>query len=240
MAQLAFPDGTYIGIEAPVTPSTPTGTPQSDLMLANAGPCGWSVTTTAIKAELERVSGLGVKVGTPEPRSRTRPDGNAAEWESASLGPGAPGSNLPFLMEDKTPRSNRVPRPSASIRGTAITGVTFVVLGVMNLDNSIALFRKVYGWPAPAVEDHLEFGAKLAYFPESPVILAESLGPDSWVSERIARFGECPVAYLLGTSDFKLTASHFSLPRASRWFDWNISWFDIAKLHGIHIGIAGR
>ncbi len=240
MAQLGFPDGTYIGIEAPVTPSADTGTPQSSLMKADAGPCGWAVTTLDVKAELERFSRLGVTVGAPEPRSRNRPDGTFAEWQSASVGPGAPGSNLPFLMEDKTPRSNRAPRPSASTDGFALTGVSIIALGVKDLNASIALFRKVYGWPAPTVEEHPEFGAKLAYFKGTPVMLAVASDANSWVSERIARFGECPIAYFLGTSDFKITAAHFSLPAASRWFDRDISWFDIGKLRGIRIGIVGQ
>ena len=239
MAQLGFQDGTYIGIEAPVAPSAETGTPQSSLMRAEAGPCGWSVTTLDIRAELERVSRLGVPVGTPEPRSRNRPDGTTAEWQSASLGPGAPGTNLPFLIEDITPRSNRAPHSSPSTKGTTLNGVAMIVLGVRNLDESVALFQKVYGWPVPKVENHPEFGAKLAYFVGTPVILATPFAPDSWVSERIARLGQCPIAFLLGASDFKVASAHFSLPTVTHWFNLNVSWFDAKKLHGVRLGIVG-
>jgi hypothetical protein len=108
------------------------------------------------------------------------------------------------------------------------------------LDESIALFRKVYGWPAPQVEDHPDFGAKLAYFSGTPVILASALAPDSWVSQRIDRLGECPVAFLLGSSDFKMASAHFSLPAETHWFNLNVSWFDAKKLHGVRLGIAGH
>jgi hypothetical protein len=239
MAQLGFADGTYIGVEAPVDASVEAGTPQSSLMKANAGPCGWSVTSTDLKADLERISRLGVKVGDPEPRSRNRPDGTMAEWRSASLGPGAPGSNLPFLIEDKTPRSNRAPHASPSTEGTTISGVGVVVLGVKNLDESIVLFRKVYGWPAPKVEDHPEFGAKIAYFAGTPVMLAAASAPNSWVAERIARLGQCPVAFLLHADDFKAASKHFSLPAGKRWFNLDVSWFDEKKLHGVMLGIVG-
>src|SRR5579864_7929442 len=80
MAQLGFPEGTYIGVEAPVDASVETGTPQSSLMKVNAGPCGWSVTSSDMKSDLERIARLGVPVGVPEPRSRNRPDGTMAEW----------------------------------------------------------------------------------------------------------------------------------------------------------------
>lgn len=239
MAQLGFPDGSYIGVEAPVDASVETGTPQSALMKANAGPCGWSVTSSDLKADLERISRLGVTVGVPEPRSRNRPDGTLAEWRSASLGPGAPGSNLPFLIEDKTPRSSRAPHSSPSTEGTTLSGVGVVVLGVKKLDENIALFRKVFGWPAPIVEDHPEFGAKIAYFARTPVMLATPSFPDSWVSERIVRLGQCPIAFLLRAGDFKAASQHFSLPTGKRWFNLDVSWFDVKKLHGVRLGIVG-
>ena len=240
MAQLGFPDGTYIGVEAPVDASVETGTPQSTLMKLNAGPCGWSVTSSDIKGDLERIARLGVAVGAPEPRSRNRPDGTMAEWRSASLGAGAPGSNLPFLIEDKTPRSNRAPHASPSIEGTTLSGVGIVVLGVKNLDKSIALFRKIYGWPTPKVEDHPEFGARIAYFHGTPVMLATASAPDSWVSERIARLGQCPVAFLLRAGDFNAASQHFSLPARKRWFNLDVAWFDEKKLRGIRLGVVGE
>ena len=239
MAQLGFADGSYIGVEAPLDASMETGTPQSSLMKANAGPCGWSVTSTDLKADLERISRLGVKVGEPEARSRNRPDGTMAEWRSASLGSGAPGSNLPFLIEDKEPRSNRAPRASASTEGTTLSGVGVVVLGVKNLDENIALFRKVYGWTAPKVEDHPEFGAEIAYFSGTPVMLAAPSDQNSWIAERIARLDQCPVAFFLHADDFKTASKHFSLGAGKRWFNLDVAWFDVKKLHGVRLGIVG-
>jgi catechol 2,3-dioxygenase-like lactoylglutathione lyase family enzyme len=239
MAQLGFPDGSYIGVEAPVDASVETGTPQSTLMKANAGPCGWSATSTDMKGDLGRISKLGVIVGEPEARSRTRPDGKLAEWRSASLGPGAPGSNLPFLIEDKGPRSNRAPHASPSTEGTTLSGVGVVVLGVKNLDESIALFRKVYGLPAPKIEEHPEFGAKVAYFAGTPVMLAAAASPDSWVAERIARLDQIPLAFLLHADDFKAASKHFSLPTGKPWFNLDVSWFDVQKLQGVRLGIVG-
>ena len=239
MAQLGFPDGSYIGVEAPVDASVETGTLQSTLMKANAGPCGWSVTSTDMKGDLERISKLGVQVGEPEARSRNRPDGTMAEWRSASVGTGAPGSNLPFLIEDKGPRSNRAPHASPSTEGTTLSGIGAVVLGVKNLDESIALFRKVYGWPEPKIENHSEFGAKIAYFGGTPVMLAVSTNTDSWVAERIGRLDQCPVAFLLHADDFKVASKHFSLPAGKRWFNLDVSWFDAQKLHGVRLGIIG-
>jgi hypothetical protein len=240
MAQLGFDDGTYIGIEAPATAAAETNTPQSALMKADAGPCGWSVTSTDLKSDLERIARLNVKVGVPEGRSRTRPDGTQAEWQSASVGGGAPGSNLPFLIQDKTSRSNRAPRASASLAASKISGVAIVVLGVPDLNESVALFRKVYDWPAPKVEAHPEFGARMAYFSGTPVVLAAPLSEDSWVAQRVSRLGAIPVAFLLRSTDFAGTVEHFSLPAGESWFGMRVSWFDARKLRGTHLGIVGN
>lgn len=153
------------------------------------------------------------------------------------MGPGVPGAVLPFLMEDITPHSDRV-RTSASTWGTGLSGVAMVVIGVKDLDDGAALFRRVWNWPAPKIEDHPDFGAKLAYFDGTPVILAAPLGR-SWLSDRLARFGPLPAAFLLGTGDFKAAAEHFSLTTKLNWFGRNISWFDPQKLHGVRLGIVG-
>lgn len=107
------------------------------------------------------------------------------------------------------------------------------------MDENIALFRKVYGWLAPKVEDHPEFGAKIAYFAGTPVMLATPSAPDSWVSERLDRLGQCPIAFLLHAGDFKAASEHFSLAERKHWFDLDVSWFDVKKLRGMRLGIVG-
>lgn len=237
MAQLGFEDGTYIGLEAPLkTPAQ--GILRADLMNGGAGPCGWAAQTSDLKADLDHVSRLGVTVTTIESASRQRPDGTLAKWQDAGMGPGEPGVLLPFLMQDITPHADRV-RTSASTRGSGLTGVAMVVVGVKDLNQGIALFRRVYDWPAPNVEDHPEFGARLAHFEGTPVILAAPLG-QSWLSDRLARFGPLPAAFLLWTSNFKTASDHFALTHPVNWFGWKISWFDRGKLHGIKLGITGH
>lgn len=238
MDQLGFEDGTYIGIEAPIKPPAPPNLSVAKLMDGNAGPCGWAVTTSHIKAELERVSRLGVPVGRPEYLNRKIPGGRLIKWWEGRLGNGRPGATLPFLMQDITPHKYRT-LVSASTKGTGVTGLAVVVLGVKNLDASIALFRHVYHWPPPKVEIHTGFGAKLAYFAHTPVILAAPL-THSWLSDRLRRFGNCPVAFLLGSSDFKATMAHFSLHDGTPWFNRQVSWFNAKKLHGVRLGIIGQ
>jgi predicted enzyme related to lactoylglutathione lyase len=144
---------------------------------------------------------------------------------------------LPFIIEDQTPRAWRV-QTSASVAGAPVSGVENVVLGVNNLDASIALFRKAYGWSAPVVETQKDFG-KLAYFPGEPVILAAPNG-GGWLSERIAKYGESPVAYLLATRDFAAATKKYKLSGGKMWFEQKVGWFDSGKLKGVRLGVIGE
>jgi catechol 2,3-dioxygenase-like lactoylglutathione lyase family enzyme len=239
MAVLGFEDYSYLGLDTPVTSPAPQGVALSKFMDGNAGPCAWVVNVSDIGREVERVSRLGVKVEDPNYLSRKKPDGTLSKWKKANIGEESPGATLPLLLQDITPRSYRV-EPSASTKGTNLTGVAIVVLGVRDLEASIALFRRVYGWPAPVVEQHPDFGAKLAYFEGTPVILAVPLTQNSWLSERLARFGPSPIAFLLGTRNFKTTSARFSFRSAAQWFNRKVSWFDADKLHGVRLGVIDR
>jgi hypothetical protein len=101
------------------------------------------------------------------------------EWDLAFLGDTQPGATLPFLIKDRTPREWRVP-PSTRVAEPEELGVAMVILGVEDLERSIDLFRRVYGWPVPAVDEDAGLGARLAHFPGTPVMLAAASPGGGW------------------------------------------------------------
>jgi len=161
----------------------------------------------------------------------------SVEWTTADVGNGTPGSTLPFIIEDQTPRAWRV-QTSASVQGAPVSGIENVVLGVNNLDAAIAMFRKAYGWADPLTETQKDIG-KLAYFPGEPVILAAPSG-GGWLSEHLAKYGETPVAYLLNAPDFAAATRKYKLSGAKTWFGQKVAWFDQAKLKGVRLGVIGQ
>jgi hypothetical protein len=187
--------------------------------------------------DLDRLKRAGITVNEPKRGSRKRPDGMSLEWMTAQVGPGTPGSVLPFIIEDQTPRVWRV-QPSESMKGAPTYGVESVIVGVNDLNASIALFRKAYGWAEPLTENQKDFG-KLAYFPGEPVILAAPAN-GGWLSDRLGRFGEGPVAYLLGTRDFAAASKKYKLNNTKVWFGQKVSWFDPAKIKGARVGVIGQ
>jgi hypothetical protein len=93
------------------------------------------------------------------------------------------------------------------------------------LKASIARYRQAFGLPAPAEEQDLSFGARLAAFAGTPVVLAAPVIPRSWLAQRIERFGEGPCAFVLGSAE-----EHPNAASKSHWFGGEVSWFDPEKL----------
>jgi hypothetical protein len=237
MAIIGFDDGTYIELIAPIKAGATAGSDWAKFMSEDAITCAWAVGTNVLLQEVDRLKKAGIAVTNPERGSRKRPDGMSIEWMTSSEGSGTPGSTLPFIIEDQTPRAWRV-QTSASVQGSPLRGVENVVLGVNNLDAAVAMFRKAYGWSEPLIETQKDFG-KLAYFPGEPVILAAPNG-GGWLSERLAKYGENPVAYLLGTQNFAGATKKYKLNGTKTWFGQKVAWFDPGKIKGVHLGVIGQ
>jgi hypothetical protein len=238
MALVSFPDGSYLGLIAlrpnadqAVVAANPWAKEWAKQMEGNAGPCAWATRTKDVAAEVKRLQASGVTVSTPEKSGRVRPDGVRVDWETAQIGREPRGTFFPFLIRDITPRQQRV-----YLTGKPTTkdfnGVTRVVIVVRDLDESIKRYRAAYNLQ-PAIKKQVDaaFGAQLALLGGRPVVLASPLRPDSWLWERLEKFGEGPCAFVLGVRK----RSPYTEASKTRWFDADISWFDDAKL-GWHLG----
>src|SRR5205814_7570995 len=100
-------------------------------------------------------------------------------------------------------------------------GVTRVVIAVNDLDAAIQRYRQAYGIPPAIKQVDKAFEAYLALTGGLPVVLAQPLNSQSWLSARIRQFGEGPCAFVLGAAN----PSHHRAVSKSRWFSADISWF---------------
>jgi len=226
MALASFTDGSYlelIAIQPKADPAALASHYWHKFMEADAGPCAWAIRPADLSGEVERLRKAGVSVTDPRRAGRKRPDGVELDWETAQVGP-TNGGFFPFLIHDFTPRDNRA-FPSGKPTATEWSGVVNVVIAVRDLEGAIARYRSAYGLEPSDVRVDPQFGAKLAIYPSSPVVLAAPLSPESWLRTRLDQFGEAPCAFVLGT-----------LHRRSNRFD-RISWADADKL-GWRLGFA--
>lgn len=235
MAIASFPDGSYLELMAFVAGADAQ---QKDrhvwgkFLKGDAGPCAWAMYDDHLAAEVQRLRAAGIPVSSLEKLGRQRPDGIHLEWEMADVGGGTRGSFFPFLIHDFTPREQRA-FPQGKPTTNEFQGVAQVVIGVRNLDDAIARFRRAYPGPEPIRRLDKSFGARLALLGGLPVVLAQPLESGSWLAARVERFGEGPCAFVLAGA----MKGHYSTSSHSDWFGAELAWFDSAKL-GWRLGVA--
>lgn len=235
MALTSFPDGSYlelIAIQPNADPKAVAAHEWHKFLEGDAGPTAWAVRPADLPAEVQRMRTAGLSATDPRRNGRKRPDGVQLDWETAQIGPGN-GTFFPFLIHDFTPRERRA-YPSGKPTTTEWTGLTKVVIAVNDLDRAIHEFQRGYALPDPEREDDAAFGAKLAWFRNSPVVLAAPLGPQSWLRSRLNRFGESPCAFVIGSAGGLVGA-----PPSATWFGKRILWADSARL-GWHLGFESK
>ncbi len=191
MALASFPDGSYLelmGVQQRAAPTAVAAHTWSQFLRDDGGPCAFALRASDVNTEVARLKKAGIRVGAAEKSGRTRPDGVALSWETADVGPGPRGSFFPFLIRDITPRENRV-YPSVKPTASRFRGIGRVIIGVRDLEGSIGQYRKAFDLPAPMRQRNETFGADLAWFEGTPVVLAAAWTSDSWLARRIAQFG---------------------------------------------------
>src|SRR5438093_485158 len=124
-------------------------------------PCAWAVRAGDLAAAARRLKKAGVAVSDPERGGRQRPDGKRVDWQTAQVGEEGRGAFFPFLIQDFTPRNDRV-YPRGKPSAPDFSGVTKVVIVVKDLDSAVKRYREAYGLPAPLKQVDKDFGAHLA------------------------------------------------------------------------------
>jgi hypothetical protein len=243
MSLLGFDDGSYIELISSLESGAKDPDFWGEHINGNGGPCAWAVLVEDIEAEAKRIAALDVTVVGPHYKNRSRPDGMLVEWQLAFLGDKGAGATLPFVIKDITPRRIRV-QPSASVAGSPqqpalLTGIRAVILGVGSLTTTTDLFQRVYNWAVPQVADQPDFGASLAQFSQTPVIVASPLADHGWLGERLARFDDSPCGFLIGTNEFQAACRRYDLVQQSEWFGQPVAWFEPDRLSGVRLGIMG-
>jgi hypothetical protein len=236
MAVASFPDGSYLELIAIQPKADPTALAAHywhKFLESDGGPCAWAIRPADFDAEVERLRKAGIAVSAPNRSGRKRPDGVQLDWETAQVGP-TNGGFFPFMIRDLTPRERRA-FPSGKPTVTAWTGVVKVVIGVQDLDAAAERYRKAFGLAAPQRQEDAAFGAKLAWFPGTPVVLAAPLLSGSWLSARLQRFGEAPCAFILGPRQ----GPYVLAGGASQWFGHSVFWADSDRL-GWHLGFETK
>ena len=143
----------------------------------------------------------GVEIDDPSPLSRVRPDGYQLKWV-LSIARGAYRGVAPFLIQDETPRTERVPRQTQHANG--VTGIGKVTVAVDDVERVAGWYRRVFGRPGQRIvrEDLGGVGQRFVAGPHT----FDFISPDAassplrgWLGTR----GASPYAATLRTSGAK-------------------------------------
>lgn len=171
-ALIAFADGSYLELIAFYRDN-----PQHrwwDVMEAGGGLVDYCLRTDDLAGDTRAFRAAGVDIADPVPQSRERPDGVELRWVF-SLARGRHRGVAPFLIEDETPREERVPRETA--HPNQVTGIT-----LLRIATTSAELPAVRHWYATALEQpgedvvNAELGGNGVRFAVGPNAI-EFLGP---------------------------------------------------------------
>jgi len=117
--------------------------------------------------EIAAIHDRGVTITYPIPGGRIRPDGQEITWRTA-----VPQTlDLPFLIDDLTPRELRVPAASENMHANGVAGISGITILVSNLVESMSHYRALIGeeprtqphFPQPGTQSS-EFSLETRYF----------------------------------------------------------------------------
>jgi catechol 2,3-dioxygenase-like lactoylglutathione lyase family enzyme len=161
-ALICFADGSYIELLAPTgEPPRPAAVDFSP-MLGGEGLAGWALLCDDIASTAQTMRAQGKAVGAIIDGERLRPDGVRLVWKLALID----GGFRPFLIQDVTPRSLRVPGDEQSI--TQANGVLGMAAPPKLRGGVWQPLRLIVAAPVPAFDSGLTHGVDFALEAQSP------------------------------------------------------------------------
>jgi catechol 2,3-dioxygenase-like lactoylglutathione lyase family enzyme len=163
-ALIAFADGAYIELIAFQDPNA-TGHRWHQFLATGGGLVDFALGTTDLAAEVARLNPTDSEYADFSYRiadgARTRPDGVQIQWRSAS---GLQAGQLPFLIEDVTPRGLRVPSGTDIHHANTVTGVLSITVAVRDLATAQQRFGQLLEAIPLTQRDNAELHARTATY----------------------------------------------------------------------------
>jgi catechol 2,3-dioxygenase-like lactoylglutathione lyase family enzyme len=194
-ALIAFADGSYLELIAFFEPS-----PQHrwyQRLQQGGGLIDFCLQTDDLAGDVKGFRDAGVAIADPRPLSRVRPDGFELRWVLSI--PEAHAGVAPFLIEDETPRDERVPRVTAHPNG--VTGIQLVTVAVSDVAAVERWYERASGVKVARVQrdDLAGSGARVTMGPHAIDFVAPR-GAASPLTAWLAMRGPSPYAATLATS----------------------------------------
>lgn len=199
-ALVPFQDGSYLELFAFLRPEGFAGHRWSPLLETGGGLIDFALQVSDMDETVERIRARGLPYEWID-GGRRRPDGEMLAWRTAELMHGVVGE-MPFLIEDVTPRSQRVPVGDAVRHPIEVTGVRGIVIAVHDLGQVAEAYAKLLGALPPQIEIDERLGAETMSYSVGAqrIILARASGPESPIAAHVQRWGNGPYQIVLAAN----------------------------------------
>lgn len=151
--------------------------------------------TDDLKGDTLKLRAAGVEINDPVPWSRTRPDGYELKW-LLSLAQGSHRGVAPFLIQDITPREERIPQ--AFDHKNRARGIETVTVAVRDLSEVQRWYNNAVGNQGAAISDEKlqTHGTRYQIGPHKLNFMTP-LGRESPLNDWLRAFGPSPYAATL-------------------------------------------
>jgi catechol 2,3-dioxygenase-like lactoylglutathione lyase family enzyme len=193
-ALIPFADGSYVELIAFRPGVAAPDHRWWQAAVAGGGLTDWALGLDALAARVQDLREAGLPFDEPRDGGRLRPDGVRLAWRVAEP---VAGRGLPFLIEDLTVRSLRVPSGEAAIHSNGAQGVDAVVVAVPELQLAAQQFATLLGTEAPDPASDPLLAADVVTLPCGAVRIMLTSAPAGPIHAHLMRLGSGPYALFL-------------------------------------------
>ena len=201
-ALIGFADGTYFELIAFVDPSRQAAHRWWDAIAAGEGVIDFAVGSNDGAAEASRIAGEGLANDGAVDGGRQRPDGQQVAWRNIVV-PGAQSAAGPFIIEDRTVRSLRVPSGEDAVHSGGFQAVDGLTVVVEDLQAARRIYTTLLDDDGNEIPPSVAGSAEAYRFPvgDQWVELDTPDETDSALRTALAQRGPAPYTVVLRTSD---------------------------------------
>jgi hypothetical protein len=198
-ALITFGDGSYFEIIAFKEPDRPQEHRWWPRLQKGEGYVDFALAADDLRAEAEQLRQDDLQVEGPIDGGRTRPDGKRLEWRTIQVS-AAGGILLPFVIQDVTDRSWRVPGGAAADHPLGVTHVDGITVAVEDLNASAQAFAALTGSNGKSSSSSIAGVRAAQRFPVGKqwIELVESDGSQSDLQQHLRARGPSPYEVVIG------------------------------------------
>lgn len=190
-ALVTFQDGSYLELIAFQQPDRPHDHRWYRFLQSGGGLVDFALGVDDVEAHVSQARAAGLEYRGPVPGARRRPDGQEIAWRLGVPSDDCTGE-MPFLIDDVTDRSLRV--PDAGQHPLGVVGIRAVIVAVRDLGEAATRYGHLFGVIPPPAETDERLEAQTVAFAvgTQQVVLASPAGPASPIADRIQQRGDGP------------------------------------------------